>query len=139
MSDLAEPDDALESTAGRTVQGVKIGRNGKPYSPVPWSWPETRLAAIEQVLASGDLDWVARLLESGRTARAARSSDAASARVEAIRVSLAAARIREAAAGRGSLIDPNHNMTLFARQPPGGPGYVAVPSPPDLAWNGLDD
>ncbi len=64
--------------------------------------------SMEMVLASGQLDWLERMLAHRITDRiSARSSDHA-VRVVRIKDALAEARVRESLGGPGSLVDPQH-------------------------------
>ena len=94
--------------------------------PRAYPWPEARLVALEEVLESGDLSWVQRMLDSKRTAMILESEDcAAISRIQAVRDGLARARILETEkGGEGSLIHPDHPMTLSAREPNGSDGTI---------------
>jgi hypothetical protein len=85
----------------------------KSPSVDPNSWPECNLRGLEMLLEAGQLDWLEDMLDGPRTRRVIDLGDPhIDARIHAVRDNLAAARVREALGGPGSLIDPNHKLTL---------------------------
>jgi hypothetical protein len=80
VPDVTQADFNKAHVARAVAPRGRTGRDGKPLVPSRWSWPESRLRGLEQVLESGDLDWVERILDSERTCLIVKSDDAAADR-----------------------------------------------------------
>ncbi len=107
---MATAQEMLEG-ALPTLQTTNSGRAD------PNTWPECSVLALERCLESGDLDLVEGMLGGRRTAMVLElRSSLFTARIQAIEDRLAEARTREAAGGRGSLIDPTHPVIIMRRQ-----------------------